>query len=174
MAIRAADGEIYNVQRYPNFREAANNLSKTHQAVIVLLRHLKSKYANTPEWPRVSRLLNNYNPDNIVENNPKNLEGTTSYTDKKGQTFVICLRKREKPTVLHDLNILIFVTVHELGHLMSATYGHNDEFWSNFKFILQNAADIGLYIPEDYSTNNVKYCGLEITYNPIYDKNLRA
>ena len=34
---------------------------------------------------------------------------------------------------------MTFVGIHELGHVMSKTIGHNDEFWSNFKFLLKEA-----------------------------------
>ena len=41
-------------------------------------------------------------------------------------------------------------------------------FWENMKFILEQAEEIGLYIPVDYSENPERYCGQMITSTP-YD-----
>ena len=38
-----------------------------------------------------------------------------------------------------ELNTLVFVGIHELSHIASVTKGHGDEFWDNFKFLLENA-----------------------------------
>ena len=35
---------------------------------------------------------------------------------------------------LIDVNTMMFVAIHEMGHLSSETIGHNDEFWDNFKY----------------------------------------
>ena len=39
----------------------------------------------------------------------------------------------------------MFVAIHELAHIASETIGHNDEFWNNFKFLLDNAVEIKIY-----------------------------
>ena len=39
----------------------------------------------------------------------------------------------------------MFVAIHELAHIMSKTYGHNDEFRENFIFLLDNASKCGIY-----------------------------
>ena len=63
----------------------------------------------------------------------------------------------------------MFVAIHELAHIASETVGHNDEFWNNFKFLLDNAVEIKIYSPVDYKKNNIEYCGMKITDNPYYD-----
>ena len=62
-----------------------------------------------------------------------------------------------------------FVVLHELAHIMTKSIGHTKEFWNNFKFLLQNAADIGVYTPIDYKRKPKEYCGMKITDNPYYD-----
>ena len=41
--------------------------------------------------------------------------------------------------------------------------------WENFKFILGNAVEIGIYKPIDYKKKPKGYCGMTITDNPYYD-----
>jgi hypothetical protein len=52
---------------------------------------------------------------------------------------------------------------------MTKSVGHVDEFWQNFKFLLQNAEKINIYQPIDYKTKPQSYCGMTISDNPYYD-----
>jgi hypothetical protein len=61
------------------------------------------------------------------------------------------------------------VAIHELGHIMTVSIGHTAEFWQNFRFLLKNAIDLGLYKPIDYKKKPAAYCGMDITDNPYYD-----
>ena len=54
-------------------------------------------------------------------------------------------KKNEDNSNLIEENTLMFVAIHELGHIASETIGHNDEFWYNFKFLLENAVKINPY-----------------------------
>ena len=67
-----------------------------------------------------------------------------------------------------ELNTLVFVGIHELSHIASVTKGHGDEFWDNFKFLLENAVKAKIYTPEDYSKESVDYCGMKITDSPNF------
>ena len=62
-----------------------------------------------------------------------------------------------------------FVAIHELSHVMSIDIGHGDEFWTNFKFLLENAEKAGIYKNIDYKETPQTYCGMEITDNPYFD-----
>ena len=50
---------------------------------------------------------------------------------------------------------------------MTISTGHTEEFWDNMKYLLEQAADIGIYSPVDYSTNPIVYCGEEINSTPL-------
>ena len=63
----------------------------------------------------------------------------------------------------------MFVAIHELSHVASESIGHNKEFWDNFKFLLKEATDAGVYKMVDYSSNNTEYCGMTITDNPYFN-----
>ena len=74
------------------------------------------------------------------------------------------LRKGDK---LIDRNTLMFVALHEITHIMTKSIGHTEEFWRNFKFILQESVELGIYTRDEYSKNPKKYCGIEITHSPL-------
>ena len=123
---------------------------------------------------RVSQLINNYESDNISEISPLNSKGNTSYTENK-KHLVLCLRRKTPDAAglyqLHDINTMMFVVVHELSHMMNNGFGHTEGprgFWSLFKFMLENAVEAGIYTPVDYSKQPILYCGLLLTYNPLF------
>lgn len=150
---------------------AANKMAFLNKFVFNFLRFLKTKFIINKkglliEQNFVKRILQNYNPDVIFENNPKPGEDT-SYVINKGQEFAICLRNKTN-NEFHENNLLIFVVIHELSHLGTIDYGHEYEFWSWFKFMLIQATEAGLYIPVDYSKQNETYCGMDVSFNPMF------
>ena len=109
----------------------------------------------------------NFNSNAIVESSPGNKY--TSYSINKGEKIVLCLRFRDKSKQLVPMNTLMFVSLHELAHIMTKSVGHKSEFWQNFKFLLENAKEAGLHNPVDYKENPREYCGMTIHDNPYYD-----
>ena len=128
------DGNEYCVRRRENIQTAADLLAEVSTRMSKLVLHMKSQY---PDRDNVYRLSNNYNPDYIRETLPSS--DLTAYSENKGETIAFCLNVKKKTSNnFVDINTLTFVAIHELGHVMSKTVGHNDEFWENFKFLLQN------------------------------------
>jgi hypothetical protein len=125
---------------------------------------------------RVVQLKSNYQVNNISEISPLNPSGSTSYTENKGEKLVLCLRNKnpnaEGIHEFHDMNLIMFVVLHEMTHIMNDRWGHKMQFWALFKFVLQNAAECGIYTPIDYRKKPENYCGMDITYNPFYDPNM--
>ena len=68
---------------------------------------------------------------------------------------------------MEPLNTMLFVSIHELAHLMTKSIGHNEEFWSNMRFLLKEAIKAGIYEQEDYMKNPVDYCGTVINDSPL-------
>ena len=66
-----------------------------------------------------------------------------------------------------DLNTMMFVVLHELSHLASESIGHTDEFWTNFRWILEESINIGVYQHQEFNKKPVEYCGMSITSSPI-------
>lgn len=166
------DKRKYNVAGlYSDTLEASNTMADINNFIFEFLKFLRNKYifkkfGTYYEQDFVKRVLKNYNPDVIFENNPNPGEDT-SYVTNKGKEFALCLRDR-KTKKIHDFNLLQFVTIHELSHLGNIDFGHGYSFWSWMKFMLIQANESGLYIPKDYSKNHIVYCGLEVTFSPFY------
>lgn len=162
------------VGSFANSGEAADKMAELHKFIINYLKFIKTKFithnqGTAVQQKFVSRVLNNYNPDVIFENNP-GIGDDTSYVTNKGERFAICLREKvgSDHKKIHSQNILKFVILHELSHLGTITYGHNKEFWDSFKFMLIQATESGLYVPVDYENNKTNYCGLDVQFNPYY------
>ena len=111
----------------------------------------------------------NFNPGKIKEILPTS--EYTAYSENKGEQIALCLSNKSKNDSdnLIDKNTLMFVALHELSHLATKTIGHDDTFWKNFKFLLEESEKINIYKPINYKNNSTNYCGMEITDNPYYD-----
>ena len=116
----------------------------------------------------VQRLTKNFNPQSIVETLPNSEH--TAYSENKGEKIAFCLNTTKDGDKLIDQNTLMFVSIHELAHTMTESVGHTDEFWNNFKFLLENASKINIYRPVDYSKHPTSYCGMTINENPLFSK----
>jgi predicted metal-dependent hydrolase len=147
-------------------KKASDLLANTTENLEKLVEHLKNSY---PEQDNVKYLVKNFNPKKIKEILPTS--EYTAYSENKGEKIAFCLNKNDKNDLdnLIEENTLMFVALHELSHLATQSIGHNDEFWSNFKFILQESEKIGIYTPVDYKKNKTDYCGMTIKDNPYFD-----
>ena len=164
----------YNVQDdlpQPDF--AADLLAQLREKTSLLQECLQNKYINkqsaeiAPEdLTAVKRLLDRLETYTIDEAPFE--EDSSSYTiNKKQMSF--CLRKKNKHKNFHDLETLNFVLIHELAHVMSVSQGHNSEFMRNFRFLLRESHDCGIYQPVNYGINPMTYCGVRVTHNPYYN-----
>lgn len=174
----SVDGRCYKVSNKfdkNTHDEASRILAKLNAFSIKLIRHLRETYswdANSNPYRRyiVEYLLHNYNPSSIIENAPDS-DVNTSYVEDKGKVFALCLREKEsgKNNFL-PMHMLEFVVIHEMAHMASRKIGHGHEFWVNFKILLQEADKIGLHTPVNYKIHPIKYCSLDVAYNPFFDK----
>lgn len=160
------NGKKYCVRERTKIKEASNLLAITTEKLNKLVDHLHKKY---PEKKSVILLYKNYNPKKIKEILPTS--EYTAYSENKGEKIAFCLSKVDKNDVdnLIEENTLMFVALHEISHLATETIGHGDDFWNNFKFIIEEAKKINVYQPIDYKKNKTQYCGTIIKDNPYYD-----
>lgn len=158
------DGNRYCVRERDKLEQVADMLARVTQKLKKLVDYMAEKY---PTRENVMRMKDNFNPQQIMETLPTS--EYTAYTENKGEKMAFCVTRRKNGTKLIDENTLTFVAIHELAHVMTKTHNHKDEFWHNFKFLLVNAKDIGIYTPVDYKKAPKEYCGMEITDNPYYD-----
>ena len=54
-----------------------------------------------------------------------------------------------------DINTMMFVVLHEMAHLATESIGHTSEFWENFKWILEESINIGIYIKQEFKKEPV-------------------
>jgi hypothetical protein len=155
------DERKYLVRKLNDKQQAADLLADISRDCQKLIAHLEKKFPSNPD---VQRLVQNFDPNNISEGSSDS--GYTSYSINKGEKIILCIRQK-RTNELVDKNVLMYVTIHELAHLMTAEIGHTDTFWNNFKFILSEAVTIGLYKKQDYAKEPVKYCGIKITSSVI-------
>jgi len=161
---KASDGRSYKVQDLPDKNEAAEKMASIREKLSKLVEHFKDP--NYKYDPPYQRLVSHFNPDVLEENDIS--ADTTSYSENKGEKIVVCLRdKTTSPYPFVDDNTVMFVLIHEMAHLMTASLGHTPEFWTNFRKLLHDAIQLGLYMPTNYAKNPVKYCGMTITDSPL-------
>lgn len=160
----AIDGNKYCVRERSKITLAVDKLAIVTQKLKKLVSYLGDTY---PERNNVKRLVIGFNPTKIVETLPTS--EYTAYSENKGDKIAFCLDTEKGSGNLIDDNTLTFVGIHEIAHIATESVGHTNEFWTNFKFLLQEAFKIKIYIPEDYKKKNKKYCGMKLTDNPYFD-----
>ena len=160
------DGNNYCVRERERLEEAADHLANVSKKLNILVDDCKK---NFPDQENVKKLIKGYNPEKIVEILPTSKY--VAYSENKGEKLAFCLEteKENGKGKLIDLNTLTFVAIHELAHICTVSIGHTEEFWNNFKFLLQRAVKLKIYNPIDYKEKPIKYCGKMIKDNPYYD-----
>ena len=159
------DNNEYTVKDSVTKQEAADQLAKIRHKLLKLIKYLQTHY---PEDERVHRVIKKFNYNNISEHFPSSNSNLTSYSINKGDKMVFCLRQHDTNKSMVDENTLMFVSLHELAHVMTISVGHEKEFWDNFKFLLKNAIKTGLYQYHPYHIKTQRYCGTEITDTPYH------
>lgn len=162
--IASEDGNKYCVRERSKLELAANLLAKVTKKMKDMVAYMKE---NHPTDPRTIRLVEGFNPKKISETLPTS--ELTAYSENKGEKIAFCLNTSKDGDKLIDLNTLTFVALHELSHIMTESIGHKQDFWQNFKFLLQNAKKADIYNPVDYKKNPKQYCSMEINDNPYFD-----
>jgi hypothetical protein len=156
------DGREYLVQSLPDKQEAANLLARIRANLKGLVEHVKKIAADDP---RTLRIVRNFNPDALSEGTDNTRY--TSYSINKGEKIVFCLRARDGSKRLEDLNMMMFVAIHELGHICTEEVGHTPTFWDNFKWLLEHAVNVGLYQKQDFKNKPQEYCGMMVKSNVL-------
>jgi hypothetical protein len=162
--ISGVDGNKYCVRERAKLELAADLLANVTANMVRLVEFMDEEHG---DQLRVKRLVENFNPERITETLPTSK--LTAYSENKGEKIAFCLNETKTGNKLIDMETLTFVAIHELSHVMSNDIGHGDEFWVNFKFLLENAERAGVYKNIDYKESPKSYCGMTITDNPYFD-----
>lgn len=159
------DNKYYLVRDLSDKYIAANLLAQIRKNILLFINNLYLKrdtdYLEYKYY--IERLYKNFTNINIFENSNRNKD--TSYSVNKGEDLIICLRSREhfKYDKFEDLNLIMYVILHELSHIACPEYGHGDLFKKIFAFFTRVSIELKLYSYVNYSKNPVTYCGLPIT-----------
>lgn len=165
--ISDVDGNKYCVRERGKLELVADQLAHTTNNMKSVVEKCREEYG---DQENVKRLVEKFNPQKIYEILPTS--EYTAYSENKGEKLAFCVEteKENGAGYLVDINTMTYVAMHELAHIMTESIGHTEEFWQNYKFLLQVAKSINIYEPIDYKKSPVRYCGMNITDNPYFDK----
>lgn len=156
------DNKYYLVLDLPDKQDTANELAQIRQNIKKLAKYMASndsgKHKKNAEYLR-EKLKHVIVAENI------NDFYYTSYSVNKGERLVFCTRskKGQHNGMKHDMNLMMYVVLHEISHIMCPEYGHGETFKEIFKYVTNCAIEIGIYNPIDFRTKPTEYCGMMIT-----------
>jgi predicted metal-dependent hydrolase len=125
---------------------------------------------NINKFPEYKEYINQLNENftekrtTIYETDPTS--DLTSFSVNKGEELSVCL-KSKKTGELHDINLLMYVVIHEMAHFACPDVGHGLLFKKIFKKFIEEAININLYKKVDYSEHPVEYCGMTLSSSII-------
>jgi predicted metal-dependent hydrolase len=160
--IEASNGEHFTVysDTPENEKNKANLLAKIVENMYKLKNHLIENVKNFPEYAEYIKQLN----ENFNESRTQILEtdfdsDLTSFSVNKGEEVSFCL-KSKKTREIHDINLMMYVAIHEMSHFACPEIGHGDLFKKIFRKFIEEAIIINIYTKVDYSETPVEYCGM--------------
>jgi len=163
------DGLYYQVLKKNNSSITANIIAKIKYNIKTIINYLKTNIKDYPEKEyAIDNLYNRTKNLDIIERPDDSDEYITSYTLNKGEQMVLCLRSKLLSDI-HDMNIIMYVVIHELGHIASNNIGHDEEFKSNFIFLLKISIKLNIYKHVDYESFPITYCGMVVSENLLND-----
>lgn len=146
----------YHVRKVYDQKESAEML---HQLTVKLSRF-------------VEEASNRYPMDRRIQNIRKRWNGTLAETGSSGSDIAYSLNKKSIHICIRDasgnlekFNTAMYVLLHEAAHVASEKYGHGDEFWDNFRFLLEVAEEMGVYTYQDFDASRVTFCGRTLGNN---------
>lgn len=159
------DDRYYLVRNESDKQEAANVLAKIRQNILLLASDLYA-HRHDPENAKyeeyITRLYERA-PKIIIVESTKDSK-YTSYSINKGEQIVFCLRKRLLPNNLYDINLMMYVVLHEISHVACPIYdNHGPLFREIFNFITLSAIKLNIYSKINFKESPINYCGLLIT-----------
>jgi len=160
--VKAVTGDSYLVRKLPDKQGAADKLGGITSSLKKLSDHCQGEQGKTKEG--VKRLTKKFKPHRIIEHIPGNQY--VAHSVDKGEELSLCIRDKETNQFMDD-QIILFVAIHELAHIMTVSTGHTEEFWNNMRYLLKQASSIGIYTAVDYAKSPADYCGMTISSTPL-------
>jgi hypothetical protein len=156
------DNKYYLVRRLQDKQMASNLLAKIKENMITLTMYLTNNKNKYPEQKQYIEQLDDKIHNSIITESSEN-NVYTSYSVNKGEQIVFCLRSRKEKNQLHDINLLMYVVLHEMAHVACPEYGHTNLFKNIFAFFTTIAIEQKLYTKINFREHPLEYCGISIT-----------
>jgi hypothetical protein len=157
------DEKFYLVRNIKDKDKASFIIGRIVQDLKKLTNYCKKNIKNFPKMKLyINRMYNRIN--GVIFRESSAYSPYTSYTVNKGDEMVLCIRSK-RTNKIHDYNILIYVAIHELGHIACPEIGHTKLFFKINRFLLKQAIKLNIYTYDNYNVNNKSYCGMNIGNN---------
>ena len=160
------DSAYYLVRDVNDKQHASNMLARIKQNIVRITKYVKENRDKYPEMKQYIDQLDMRIKNAIIQENSKNSK-YTSYSVNKGEQIVFCLRTITDSGELHDINLLMYVVLHEMAHVGCPEIGHTPLFIEIFKFLCHRSIQLKLYKKIHFNTNPAQYCGMEIADSVI-------
>lgn len=142
----------------------ANMLKTLREQTHALITHLRTTHPDDPRTDKLNRWLRESKPLHELEH--RESHKAFGYNIDKGKYIAVCLH--DKNNVPNTLNETFFVLLHELAHIATKDFAHDDFFWNTFRWLIRTASDAGLYNNVNYNKYPVKYCNHKLNQNPTF------
>ena len=156
------DDDYYLVRDLKDKQYACNMLSKIKSNILKITEYVRNNREKYPNMiPYIDQLCSRIK--NVIIQESSVNSHYTSYSVNKGEQLVFCLRTSSFNNNLHDLNLLMYVVIHEMAHVGCPEYGHTPLFKDIFAFLCHRSIEINVYKKVDFNAQRVEYCGMDIT-----------
>lgn len=156
------DDNLYLVRDLEDKQLSANLLAKIKSNIFMVVEEL-NKYKETKykEYKKYIEQLTE-RIQNVIISETDGKSEYTSYSVNKGEQIFFCLRSKLNSEKLHNINILMYVALHEISHVACPEFGHTELFKKIFVFITNTAIEMGIYKKIDFIEKPKEYCGMMI------------
>ncbi len=149
------DGRSYRVRDIEGKEQVAQTLAGLERKLNDFTRALST--GPDAGHVKVRRMLERW--DGSLSETAPAFGGEAAYTDDK-RSISVCIR--DEAGGVQDQNTATYILLHELAHVANAAQGHNEDFWSTFRFLLKTAIEQGSYVYEPFERRRQTYCGVPI------------
>lgn len=155
------DDEYYLVRDLQDKQYSCNFLSKIKKNMFLLTDYAVS---NKNKYPYMKKYINqlSFRIRNVIINESTHNSVYTSYSVNKGEQLVFCIRTKGVNKI-HDMNLIMYVVIHEMAHIACPETGHTPLFKKIFEFLCKLAIEMKIYIKIDFENNPHEYCGMIIS-----------
>jgi len=157
------DNKYYLVRNSTDKQYVANLLARICDRITILTNHLYNNKDNYPDYKEYIDLLHEKLHNCVIIENSSDSE-YTSYSVNKGEQLVFCVHSRKYSHDIHDINLMMYVVLHEISHIACPIYdNHGPLFKKIFAFITDQAIGQNLYTKIDFTNFPTEYCGMTIS-----------